>query len=364
MKTKLNFFLKLILAFIPALALVAFTAFMPMCYMDEEYPAWKYTMEAASGKIMGFESDCYGAEDDLEQVSLHSNGSSKQASEHAKGGSKQSYPHTVILGDSRAMADLIPDKFNESCINLAVGGATPVEMYYFYESYIKNNGVPETVVVMFAPFHYSYMDNYKTRTTYFNALSIGQKIEVTKNAKECGADAVLFEDYIPYSISCRLRLPDVYLPAMYNAKFVGRRDVNTMAYENLVSSKGQGYFGTDDGNSDTAYEASYTQMADDGNGKLLKLYMEKLLALLDESGVQVILAQPPMNTTTYENLDEGYLAEYDAYIKSLCKDYENIIFSADMIEYDCEYFGDSSHLNEKGANKFSEEFCTKYKEFL
>lgn len=358
MKKSINFLIKIILAMLPAIALIAFTTLMPMCYMDEEYPAWRFTMDVVYGII---EAD--GSIGDLRIGGVKD--SVAGAQDVSAGTSRdEKDPSILILGDSRAMADLLPEKFEKSCVNLAVGGATPVEMYYFYESYLKNNKTPECVVVMFAPFHYSYMDNFKTRTLYFNALSIGQQAEIYANARELGADAVLFDDFVAYSASCRLRLPDVYLPAMYNAHFVGRKSINDAAYENLVKSNGQGYFGTDDGNSDPAYEASYTQMADDGNGRLLKLYMEKLMSLLDESGVSVILAQPPVNTTTYEMLDAGYVAEYRGYIESLCSKYDNVNYSAEMIEYDCEYFGDSSHLNKKGAEKFSEEFCTKYKEFF
>lgn len=335
MKRSLSgFFIKLILALIPAIALIMFTAICPMCYMDEEYPAWKYSIDTVrkGGNVINS-----GVDDNI---------------------------HTLILGDSRAMADLMPEKFSKSCINLAVGGATSIEMYYFYSEYLKNNAAPETAVVMFAPFHYSYIDNFKTRGTYFNALTIPQRIELYQNAKKCGADAVLFDDYAAYSISCKLRLPDVYLPAIYNAKFVGRLSNNKQLLSDLEKSHGQGYFGTDDYNNETASEVGYTQMKGDGNEQLIRIYMERLLDLLNESGARVILEQPPMNEATYDSLDSNYLSEYKMYITKLCENYDNVVYSADMIRYSPEYFGDPSHLNEKGANQFSEEFYTKYIDFL
>lgn len=327
-----------------------------MCYMDEEYPAWRYTMDTI---------DHGGCDADV-----------------------------LILGDSRAMADLIPEVMNAafekecSIENLAVGGATTIEMYYFLERYLENNKAPTAAIVMFAPFHYSYIDNYKTRTTYFNALKMGQYMELARNTcaivksteKESLLEAedaslpetknalqgnsVCFDGFVPYNISARLRLPDVYLPAMTNARFVGRKSQNDAAYENLMRTHGQGYFGTLDGCDDPAYEASYTQMAEDTDARIIELYAVKLLDLLAANSIDVIVAQPPMNETTYDSLDAGYVDQYKAYITALCEAYDNVIFENEPVRYGNEYFGDSSHLNEKGAVKFSEEFAVKYKNMI
>lgn len=331
MKT-FKFIGKCILAALPVIALVIFTAVCPMGYMDEEYPAWRYTMDVA---------DNAGCDCDV-----------------------------LVLGDSRAMADLIPEVLTDkSCENLAVGGATTIEMYYFLERYLANNKAPETAVVMFAPFHYSYIDNFKTRTTYFNSLTVAQQIEVVvmAGAEPSGAacrsleqSSIRFDDYVPYMISARLRLPDVYLPAMTNARFIRRKSQNEAAYANLVNMHGQGYFGTLDGCADLAYEASYTEMAQDADAVLIRTYAVKLLDLLAENNISVILAQPPMNEATYDNLDESYVNQYKEYINELCKPYDNVIFEDELIRYENEYFGDSSHLNEKGAMKFSKEFAKKY----
>jgi len=326
MKSKTKFFLKLIMALVPVFALVIFTALAPMCYMDEEYPAWKYTMDVC--KNGDFQAD------------------------------------TLILGDSRAMADLVPDKLGNNCVNLAVGGATSIEMYYFYQRYLENHPAPETVIVMFAPFHYSYIDNFKTRGLYFNAFSLDEKVEIYRNAGEFGTDSILFDDYAAYNLSCDLKLPDVYLPAIINAKALGRKNVNRQLYEDIKNAHGHGLFGTAAENNEEAQETGYTEMPDNGDGRMLKYYMEKLLDSLEESGAMVILEQPPVNNETYIHLKPEYIAQYNEYIEGLCNNHENIVFSSEMVAYDSDCFGDPSHLNEKGANRFSEEFYTKYIDFL
>lgn len=326
-KENINFLIKFILALIPVFLIVGFIALCPDCYMDEEYPAWKYTKNYV--RASGDDADI------------------------------------LILGDSRAMADLIPDVLTDgsgkTCVNIAVGGATPMEMYYFYVDYLKNHEAPHTAIVMFAPFHYTYMDNYKTRTLYFNALTYGEYSELLKVADRYDSESVLFKDQAQYHLSCAMKLPDVYLPAIYNARFIGRKADNEKRYNDLVISKGQGYFGTADGNSDKAYEATYSEMTDNGDAKLLTFYAEALYALLSSGCENVILVQPPMNETTYDNLKESYVNQYKEYIKNICMDYDNIFCSYEFERYENEYFGDSSHLNEKGANKYSAEFREKYK---
>ena len=98
MKSKLIFLAKCILAALPFLVVIVFTFAYPMAYMDNEYPARKYTREVITGKT------------DYE---------------------------TLILGDSRAMADLMPEYLGDGCVNLATGGATSVENLFKFNS-IRN----------------------------------------------------------------------------------------------------------------------------------------------------------------------------------------------------------------------------------
>ena len=87
----------------------------------------------------------------------------------------------------------MPALMNESCINMAVGGATSIEMYYFFRQYLQDHKAPETVIIMFAPFHYWHIDNYETRTLYFKAIPLTSLPELYNNAKICDASSVRTE---------------------------------------------------------------------------------------------------------------------------------------------------------------------------
>ncbi len=316
----IRFFAKCILAAIPAIALIAFTILIPFGYMDEEYPAWEYTKNVAAG------DECEGSDFD-----------------------------TVILGDSGAMSSIIPQLSKGSCVNLAVGGATPIEMYFFFNEYLKNHDAPDTAVIMFAPFHYWHIDNYTTRTVYFKAIGTKDLYGLYKDAKQCGADSVWKKGCITDEISARCGLPNKYLPAINAARFTGRYDTNRKAYSNIRSSLGYGTFGNMDSCYDESYETSYEDMEITGDAKLITLYMQRLLRLCNDNKIHVRLLQPAVNTATFEGLNEHYYGAYRNYIKEMSQVCDDIEYETDLRVYDGRFFADTSHLNGEGAEKFTRE---------
>ncbi|HAG70308.1 MAG TPA: hypothetical protein DCL38_10110 [Lachnospiraceae bacterium] len=329
MNKYLAFFLKCIAASLPLLLLAAFTGLFPLAYMDGEYPSWRYTKRVQTGreKIDGFDA-------------------SKAC---------------LILGDSRAMADLIPDKLGADTCNLAVGGATSIEMYYTLRHYIENYGRPESVIIMFAPFHYSYMDNFWTRTVYFNHLTLPEAFKVYREGLRLGSVTVSErEKGLSGIISMYLKLPDSYMPALINSRFIGRYAENSEKYRDLSEQRGHGLFGTGNGSSDLNYESNYTELDTTGDFGLLYLYTTRLLELCRDNNIRTILAQPPMNEASYKELNDDYIGQYTRLIESLSDIYAGAVISPEIPCYDNSLFGDSSHLNERGARIFTEEFKNEY----
>lgn len=315
-----GFFAKCILAAVPAIAMIVFTLCCPLGYMDEEYPAWTYTRRVSEGV------ECTGENFD-----------------------------TVILGDSTAMSSLMPSLMDGNCVNLAVGGATPIEMYYFMEEYLKNHEAPQKALILFGPFHYWHIDNYETRTVYFKAIPLSKLSELYENAKLCGASTVWRKGLITDEISARCGLPNKYLPAITAARFTGRYDTNTAAYADLVNSKGYGSFGKLTECYDRSYETSYEDMEIDGDARLITLYLQKLLRLCADSGIKVKLLQPAVNTATFDNLNEHYYGSYRNYIKQVSTVCPGMEYETKLRSYDGKYFSDTSHLNKEGAQKYTEE---------
>lgn len=321
MKNNIRFILKCILALVPVLAVMIYTALFPYGYMDSEYPAWAYTKDTV----------------------------------------KNCDAETVIVGDSRAMADLIPEMFDETCVNLSVGGATSVEMYYTLKEYINNNGCPENVIIMFAPFHYTIIDNFWTRTAYFNYLSVADMSELISYAKASESETIMCKGYKNDLLSYRLRFPDKYLPALINSRLTGRYKENVSEYKAIESALGYSEFGSADGCSDLNYETSYEEMHTTGDAVLLDIYLNKLLTLCEDNNINTTMSIPPMNESSYEVLYPSYVDELHFYLMGLSNNHPNIIIEDEIPMYADKYFGDSSHLNHKGAVKFTESYISSHK---
>ena len=205
------------------------------------------------------------------------------------------------------------------------------------------------------------MDNFWTRTVYFHHLAPAEAIRVYFEGKRYGSKAICErEKGLSSIISMYLYFPDSYMPAVINSGFIGRYQVNSEAYEDLARSRGHGLFGTDYGSSDLNYEANYTGLDTERDYAILKLYMERLLTLCRDYKIRTILLQPPMNEASYKMLNDDYVSQYTGLIESLKDFYPEAEISSEIPCYDNGLFGDSSHLNKKGAIIFTEEFMNEY----
>lgn len=324
MKFSLNknvkFILKCLICLLPLIAFMAFVNFAPMYFMDEEYPSWRYLKEVTKGEV------------------------------------GEEYYETVILGDSVAKSSLIPEMLSDGkCINLAVGGATPIDMYYAFSDYLENHEAPKNVIILFGPFHYWHVDNYKTRTVYFKSLDIKDALDLYKNADLFEAEAICFEGYKLYEASCRLGLPTVYLPAINAAHFAGRYDTNKALYDKIKSQNGYSVFGDKEYCDDVSYEASYKMIEDTGANEILLVYMEGLINLANQNGCKASCLHSALNETTYDSMNDTYLGQYYTIVEKMAEFGENVYCDEKLRRYPCEYFGDASHLNEKGAVKYTAE---------
>lgn len=338
MKSKCIFFLKLILALLPCISIVLYTWLIPFGYMDKEYPSWKYTKDVASGKINPYYND----------------GPASYIGDIQSG-------TCVILGDSRAMADLIPNEFaSYKAVNLAIGGGTSIEMYYTLSNYIENVGVPEKAIIMFAPFHYSIIDNLNDRTVYFNYLSLNEIYDLYKAAEGAQSESLLMENYGEDIINAKLHTPFKYLPALINAKGVTRYSANKDLFSAMVINKGHGLFGEADGCSDLNYETTYEKMHSTGDAVLLDIYFGKLLALCRENKIDVTVSIPPMNQSSYLALQDSYVEDFTEYLHYYNVMYPEFTIENEIPNMDDMYFGDASHLNARGAQVFTDMYCKKY----
>ena len=326
----LKFLLKCILAASPIILIILFTWACPFAYMDKEYPAWRFSKAVAYG-------------DEYEGTDFN----------------------TVILGDSGAMSSLKPELLSDSTVNLAVGGGTSIEAYYFLKDYLENHEAPENVVVMFAPFHYYTIDNFETRCQYFKNLSLSEACELYGYAKRHEIESVYNENTLSAELSVRLNLPTKYLPAITAAiKEGGRYSANISAYEDLVKTRGYGMFGTADGCDEASYESGQDGIFFSTDLLCIMEYLVRLYDLCNENDISMLILQPALNEASFNSLKESYINDYNNAIESLKAQLPEAVMETELRCYPNEYFGDVSHLNAKGAEKFSREILDAYPEYF
>ena len=302
-----------ILLSIPLIVLCALAYILPMNYMSVEYVMWNEEFENSKSPYIDAE--------------------------------------TVIIGDSRAKSSILPALLHEDTYNIAIGGATPIEMYYAVENYIEHNGAPKNAIVVFAPYHFCDIDNWD-QTLYFNFLDAKEITKIYLKALETNDPVVAKKGRIPEMVSYRLRLPSKYLAQMYEAKFIGNKTANYEKFDSIRKDMGYCEFGSAPGDDGWTHEV-YHEYFD--YSPLVVYYYERLVGLLSENGVNVLIAQPPINQASADNMHPEFSLQYEAYMKEIAARYPDITVVSQIPAYDNQLFGDSIHVNRKGAEEYTRE---------
>ena len=279
---------------------------------------------------------------------------------------QKDYTHTIgntsqilFIGDSALKAAVIPELINDSAYNLSLGGAGPIEMYYSLKNYLGNHPKPQRVFISFAPMHFTYLDRYRDRTLYFHFLSPQEQIESQLNI--LNLNNMLLSDKLSMSlenIQYLIRFPTKYFQTIKNSK-LKRGRINEENYQQVASERGHMLFGR---NPEWFHHYEiHKQLKVDF--KLLQVedyYLRKLLQLCIDNSISVNMLQTPINKITYSEASKyDYFPPYQEYLRQLSQEL-NIEIESDLILYDVSLFGDELHLNEKGAEIYSNNLKKQY----
>lgn len=307
-----------ILLAIPLILLCVITFLTPMRYMAVEYTMWQ------------------------------------QENDYVR--SADSSAGTLILGDSRAKSSLIPAELGSDVYNIAIGGATSIEMYYALSNYLSHHSAPSNAIIIFAPYHFCSIDNWQ-QTLYYNYLSLDELAEVERTAYAHPDKSVHYPGWQADILSFKLRLPNKYLDAIYQAGISGRYAENIEKYKAVQNDLGYTEFGTEDGNDGLNYETHHDYF---DYSPLVINYYNQLLDLCEKNGINVTIAQAPFNKASSEVVAERFLDEYKEFLEGIKEKHPQFTVETEVPVYDNEYFGDNNHMNRKGAEKFTKEFSARY----
>ncbi len=264
---------------------------------------------------------------------------------------------TIILGDSRAMAGLIPAAMGEDVTNLALGAGTQIENYHTVRRILACPQRGRRVVIAFLPIDISRPQMYWERTALFGFLNFQEMEEVRKVSVRLG-DSLIYSSSFIFTIfdviknySYHASFPPYYFPAMMNAGFIGRKARNEIGIDAILQSRGHHYFG----------KANYSNsLAEDANQRVFSVepimehYLEELLELLRDSKVNVYFVTPPLNPATFEAMSPNVVVGFRRYIADLSARFSNFHVLGEVIYREAaDHFGDSEHLNSKGATAWA-----------
>ncbi|MBQ7724053.1 MAG: hypothetical protein IJT63_00465 [Lachnospiraceae bacterium] len=271
-------------------------------------------------------------------------------------------PDTLIIGDSRAKSSVIPGELTDdgAAYNIAIGGASPVEMYYAAKNYLSSHPAPRNVIVIFAPYHFCKLDNWN-QTLYYNYLSFSELLDAEANAVRLGDRGVIYEGWLPDLISFKLRLPNKYLDAIYTSRIGGNLKENTEKYDAVRRDLGYTAFGEEEENNEENYEVHFREF---DISPMSEYYYLKLLDLLKDTGAKMIIEQAPYNEKSDSLITDEFSNGYRAFLEKAEERYPESIIEKEIPVYDKKCFGDNNHLNKRGAEKYTAEIREKYKNFL
>lgn len=266
----------------------------------------------------------------------------------------------LVIGDSRALEGILPNKIGNNFYNMALGGATPVEGYYTLRRYLEANR-PQKIIISYAPFHLRSEETFYDRTLKFGYLTnadLWDFCQVVNQVKQTINGAKLESVYARYHYFLQyfLALNDVFYAFRTNLKklfyeesgYLHNKDI----YREITSQEGQHYFGTNPYFDDLNDEAKLKHFKD--ASVIINIYLRKLIELALDNNIRVYYINAPFNEASARALMVDFVADYNDYMQKLKNLYPQVDWHSDLHYYSNNCFGDRSHLNHYGSQIFSE----------
>lgn len=263
---------------------------------------------------------------------------------------------TLVMGDSRAVAGFVPAELGDTT-NLALGGASPIEMYYMTERVLRCPTAPRRVILSFSLPQIVRDEYYWPRTALFGFLSDQQLDQVRRTARAVG-DTNLYTAPNIGDLDAKLtdwlyahHFPSYAIASVFDARGVGRLAKNNQIYADTLRMRGHHLYGENSGFDVPAEEASMTSLKP---SPLIDTYMRRLISALAARGTQVLYIPAPLNDATVSRLDPTVVRQIGAYLHGLQARFANFrLIGPPVVGYPDRLFGDAYHLNAEGAKLFS-----------
>jgi hypothetical protein len=266
---------------------------------------------------------------------------------------------TLILGDSRAAADMMPGLMGGGT-NLAIGGGEAIEALALLTRALSCPQPPRRLILSFDPGHFVRPDLFWERSVRFGFISAADiaALRATSAALE---DPSVYEERHRDGIPSRLRdwlqavrFPPYYFASLSHGGLFLRWRQNLVVQQTGIAARGHYGFGQDAGSDYVAIEGHLQAFQP---LPVLDHYFNALLRLAEQSGVEVLFVAMPVNDATWQSVRPEVREAFTAYLTAYQDRYRHFHLMGEVMpHWPNRYFGDQfCHMNTEGARRFSQE---------
>ena len=264
----------------------------------------------------------------------------------------------LVLGDSRADAGIMPTRLSLPSSNIAVGGAKPVELYFFLQHALSCPNMPRRVILSIDAGHFNSTDTFWDRSARFGTFTAGDLHEIERVARITGDDKLFTEhrtDGFPDFLRDWLyahSFPTLNFASMVRGGLFLRYNDNLAERQRALRSRGHSLFGTANGSDGLAEEAFQRRFA------VLPLegyFFNRMIEQMQARGIEVDFVVTPINHATAERMSPELTRTFAAFLNKTAQRHPNFhVLIAPTPSLPNRYFGDFfSHLNQAGAERFT-----------
>jgi hypothetical protein len=266
----------------------------------------------------------------------------------------------LVLGDSRAAADIMPLGLPIRATNLAIGGGEPIEALSLLRRALACRKPPSLVILSFDPSHFMHADMFWERSVRFGLLSPADIADL-RSASATTGDWSVYEMRHTDGLPSRLRdwlalarFPPYSAGSLLHGGLVMRWPHNRAVLADTLASRGHYFFGTEEGSSAVAIDGHLDRFVP---LPVLGHYFERLLALLEAHGIESRFIGMPVNEATWNASSPAMRTGFAAWLAGFERRHPSFHVDGDLMpHWPDRFFGDVfCHLNPEGAERLTAE---------
>jgi len=262
----------------------------------------------------------------------------------------------LFIGDSRINVGIDFCQVTNSWA-FGLGGGTTIENYFLLKKYLENYPKPDTIYISISPRLMSNLFAFwdlAVKNDFFTFEEVKEIIEYSKLQNDTTFTTFSYFKYFTYQIN----YISYYQEDIRNNLLFFGKQKNLNLIDFIMKNRGKRpYPGLLDSCSELNFE---TTMNFFNPNPVFEYYFIKTLEICKEKNIKTYFFSMPMNETSFKKLNPNFIKDYQNYIRKKQIQYPEFVFSDSLYFYPDSFFGDASHLNEKGMYKFTDYFLKTY----